>query len=454
MRSAGLHARGLRTRSAAAFAVMALVVSGALSVVVYELARWYLLDKREELAFRQATLNAVAIKGQIAAGAAEADDLIAALQTSDARALLRFDGTWYTAVVQFGESAVPQSLSQLVAAEGAAHQRLVVDGQPYLAYGFVIPDVGAEYYEFVSAAEYERTLSVLAVILLIAASITTIGGATAGWFVSRRVLRPLATVAESARSISDGDLSHRIDVGDDPDLRVMATAFNEMAGNVEARIEREHRFTADVSHELRTPLTALGAAVSLARRADLTERGTYAIDILEQELQHFTRLTVELLEISRIDAGISSLECNDVDVVAIARRVMTQAGVDQGVLRVEQEPLEWRLDPTRIERVLANLIENAQRYAGGVTEISIAVQGEVLVIAVDDAGPGVPTHERSAIFGRFNRGSIGQPQDKPKGTGLGLALVEEHVRMHGGETHVGDSPLGGARFVVRVPRSP
>jgi signal transduction histidine kinase len=441
-------------RSAVAFAVMSLVLSGVLSIATYQLARWYLLDKREELALRQATLNAVAIKGQISAGDGERDDLISALQTSDARALLRYDDTWYAAVVQFGESKLPESLSRLVADRGAARQRVVIDGESYLAYGFTIPDEAAEYYEFVSAAEYQRTLSVLAVALLVAASITTVGGAAAGWFISRRVLRPLTTVAESARSISKGDLSHRIDVGDDPDLRVVANAFNEMAGNVEARIEREHRFTADVSHELRTPLTALGAAVSLARRDNLTERGGYAMDVLDQELRHFTRLTVELLEISRIDAGMTSLESNDVDIVAVARRVMAQAHIDQGLLRTDEESIEWRLDPTRIERVLANLIENADRYAGGVTELSIAVQDDVLVINVDDAGPGVPACERSAIFGRFYRGSMGARERQPKGTGLGLALVEEHVRMHGGDVHVEDSPFGGARFVVRLPRAP
>ena len=74
------------------------------------------------------------------------------------------------------------------------------------------------------------------------------------------------------------------------------------------------------------------------------------------------------------------------------------------------------------------------------------------MISVDDAGSGVPACDREAIFGRFNRGSMGQPADKPKGTGLGLALVDEHVRLHGGDATVTDSPDGGARFIVRFPR--
>jgi len=431
---------------------MALVLSGALSVATYELARWYLLDKRETLAFRQATFNAVAMKGQLAGGKSDADDLHSVLQTSDARALLRIDDTWYAAVVQLGENAVPPSLLRAVTEHGAGVQRAVVDGEPHLVYGFELQPSQAEYYEFVSVAEYERTLSVLAVILFVAASVTTIGGAVSGWFISRRVLRPLATVADSARSISQGDLSHRLDVGEDPDLEVMARAFNEMASTVEARIEREHRFTADVSHELRTPLTALGAAVSLAKRSELSARGEHAIDILDEQLRQFTRLTVELLEIARIDSGQAALELADVDVTLVIQRVLSQAHVDTNRLRGESGTGIWRLDPTRLERVVANLVENAERYAGGVTRVTISEVAEHLVISVDDAGPGVPKCDREAIFGRFNRGSVGQPTDKPKGTGLGLALVDEHVRLHGGDVTVTDSPDGGARFVVRFPR--
>ena len=158
---------------------MALVLSGAMGIATYELARWYLLDKREALAMRQATLNAVAIKGQLAAGGPSSDPM-SALQESDARALLRVGDTWYSAVVQIGEDTVTPSLRESVAAAGAARQRVLVDRTPYLAYGFRIPQSDAEYYEFVSASEYERTLSVLAVILSVAASVTTIGGAVSG----------------------------------------------------------------------------------------------------------------------------------------------------------------------------------------------------------------------------------------------------------------------------------
>jgi signal transduction histidine kinase len=311
----------------------------------------------------------------------------------------------------------------------------------------------AQYFEFVSASEYERTLTVLATVLLVAASVTTVGGAASGWFISRRVLRPLTSVASSARSIAEGNLAHRLDVGEDPDLTGVATAFNEMADAVQTRVEREHRFTADVSHELRTPLTALGAAVSLAKRSELTERSRYAMTILDEQLQHFTRLTIELLEISRIDSGVERLHLDDVDIEALIAHVLDQADVDRSLLTIAPgTPDTWRLDGTRLERIVANLIENAAKYAGGTTAVSVSVVADELTIEVDDAGPGVPDHDRQAIFGRFNRGSMGQPDDQLKGTGLGLALVDEHARMHGGHALVTSNDRGGARFVVTIPR--
>ena len=92
------------------------------------------------------------------------------------------------------------------------------------------------------------------------------------------------------------------------------------------------------------------------------------------------------------------------------------------------------------------------RGIGGVTGVGITEEHDHLRITIDDSGPGVPESERLAIFGRFNRGSMGQPADRPKGTGLGLALVDEHVRLHGGEVFAIGNPTGGARFVIRLPR--
>jgi two-component system sensor histidine kinase MtrB len=455
--------RGLRARSATAFALSALVLSITLSVVTYQLGRWFLLDQREDLATRQVVVNALVVKGLVAAGdtaaAAVAGESDAAERLADsirsltnARSVVRVGDTWLATVVQLNEDRIPDGLVSDVRADEAALQRVRINGNPYLVVGVALPGVDADYFEFVPLSEYERTLETLLTVLVVGASVTTVLGAGAGWFASRRLLRPLTQVAQVAQAMSAGDLKQRLAVADDPDLLPVAASFNEMAGSLEARIDRELRFTADVSHELRTPLTAMASAVGLARRSELTDRARFAVDVLDQQVDHLRRLTLELLEISRIDAGVSELELDEVDVPVVTARAMVAGGVDPTRLRNELgDDVLHRLDRTRFERVLANLLENADRYGRGVTAVELTRVDGDLVVCVDDAGPGVPPEERIAIFGRFHRGNAEQPPGRPKGTGLGLSLVDEHVRMHGGTVGVTDSPWGGARFTVRFP---
>jgi signal transduction histidine kinase len=447
--------RGLRARSAAAFALLALLLSVTLSVGTYQLARWYLLEQREKLATRQAIINALVAKGVVTAGDPSNVDILESLRSvSNARAALRVGDTWYVAVVELSEATIPTDLIDTVSTAGAAKQRVDINDVPYLVVGVELPGADAAYFEFVPITEYQRTLETLATVLVIGASLTTVGGALAGWLASRRLMRPLGAVALAAQEMSAGDLTRRLDVGHDPDLAPVANSFNEMAESLEARIDRELRFTADVSHELRTPLTAMASAVSLAHRSEMSGRVKFAVDVLDDQVDHLRRLTLELLEISRIDAGVAELRLEDVDIEVATRQALTSANVDIAKLRSGLSgDVVHRVDRTRFDRVLANLLENADRYGGGVSSVELQRCDGDLIIRVDDAGPGVDPSERTAIFGRFHRGSIEQPADKPKGTGLGLALVDEHVRMHGGSVSVTESPCGGARFTVVLPRS-
>jgi two-component system, OmpR family, sensor histidine kinase MtrB len=448
--------RGLRTRTSLTFALLALLLSVTLSVVTYELSRFYLLGQRESLATRQVMINAVVAKELIASDETASEDIMSSLgAVSNARAVIRLDGVWHAAVVDLDETRIPASLIATVDSTGPARQLVRVNGAPYIVVGTRLPGMDADYFEFISLSEYQRTLSTFAATLVVAASITTVIGAFAGWMASRRVIRPLADVAVAARAMSAGDLTRRLDVGQDVDLAPVASSFNDMATSLEHRIAREQRFTSDVSHELRTPLTAMASAVSLAQRDELPERAAFAVDVLGGQVDHMRRLTLELLEISRIDAGAAQLSLEDVDVVDVSRRVLAATNVDAARLdSALGEASHFRLDRVRFERILANLVENAERYGGGMTRLGLSRREGYLVVVVDDDGPGVPAGERSAIFGRFHRGSIEQPRDRPKGTGLGLALVDEHVRMHGGSVSVIDGPSGGARFIVHLPVLP
>jgi signal transduction histidine kinase len=444
--------RGLRARTATGFALSALGLSLLLALATYQLARWYLLEQRQRLAVRQAGLHAQVLSGQLASSATTSDEqVLAALAQTRGRAVLAVDGTWYSAVVDLDESRIPSGLIEGTLAGEALIQRTRIGGTPYFVVGVPIPAEEAHYFEFLPAEEYERTLRTLAIVLTSAASVTTVIGGVAGFGMSRRVLRPLHSVASTAQAMSEGQLDRRLSVGDDRDLEPVAEAFNNMAESLEQRIAREQRFTADVSHELRTPLTAMSAAVALARRSGSSERTAMALDIVAEQAEHLQELTLELLELARVDAGVVEGDRELVDVAELVERQAALHGMSAVFANSPGIPVVHEVNPVRFGRVVANLLENAARYAGGATRIECRHVGGRLRLVVDDEGPGVPADERLSIFGRFHRGASVAGGEHPKGTGLGLSLVDEYARLDGGRVWVEDRPGGGARFVVELP---
>lgn len=444
--------RGLRARTAVGFALSALFLSMILSLATYQLARWYLLDQRQGLAIRQAELHAQVLNGQLASlGFASDEQVLASLAQTRGRAVLEANGTWYSAVVDLDESRIPSELVDRTREGTSQLQRIRIGDTPYFVVGVPLPAASANYYEFLSAEEYERTLGTLAWVLTAAASVTTVTGGVAGLVMARRVLRPLDTVAATARAMSDGDLQRRLEVADDPDLEPVAKAFNHMADSLGQRIAREQRFTADVSHELRTPLTAMSAAVSLAKRSGSVERTALALEIVGEQTAQLQALTLQLLELARVDAGAHTTDVELVDVTAVIERQATQHGALTALGDTPRLPVVHELSPVRIDRVIGNLLENADRYAGGATRIDCRHRAGTLRIVVEDHGPGIPADERLSVFGRFHRGTSLSGPDHPKGTGLGLSLVEEYVRLDGGTVWVEDRPGGGARFVIEIP---
>ncbi len=312
-------------------------------------------------------------------------------------------------------------------------------------------DIG--YIEAFPLESTERTLRILATALTVGAVLATIVATFFGFSTSRRLLRPLSRVADAAGDIASGTLGRRLEAENDPDLNRLAGSFNEMADAVQERIEREQRFASDVSHELRSPITALTAAVEVldARRADLPERTQQALDVVVSQVRRFDDMVIDLLELSRLEAGPQDLNLERVDLVELCDRVSQRYGYGDLPIEVDRRAKRRALiDRVRFERILGNLLDNATHHGGGPTRIAIEpspVKKSVLM-AVEDAGPGVGASEKTRIFERFARGSAARNRI---GTGLGLALVAEHAIALGGEAWVEDRAGGGARFVVQIP---
>jgi signal transduction histidine kinase len=164
-------------------------------------------------------------------------------------------------------------------------------------------------------------------------------------------------------------------------------------------------------------------------------------------------MVLDLLELSRMDVGIADVHREETDLVEFVQRVATRYDMNDLPVVVSggSSPIA-NIDKRRFERIVANLLENARLHGGGATRVTIeGVHPGRTRLAVEDAGPGVAPSERARIFERFTRGSAGRT--RVGGTGLGLALVAEHARAHGGQVWVEDVPSGGARFVVEIPES-
>lgn len=424
------------------------MLTSSLALFSYQLTRHYLLDQRESTARRQAFQNARSLREALPRAEAPADALTALQTSSSGGAVARIDGEWFGTTVGIGQRAVPDAVLALVDAGDVGHQRRVASGVPYLVVGVPIPATETAYFEFVPMTELRNTLDALLQALVLGAGVATIGAALLGSRLSRRVLRPVQDMARSAGHISEGSLE-RLEVDSDPDLEPLVASFNEMVAALQSRIERERRFASDVSHELRTPLAAMAASVNVARRQASNEAARTAVAELQGHVDSFTRLVLDLLEISKAEAGVTVLQLEDSDLEKLARAVLT--ATERGDIPVTTTgTVTARVDRRRLGQVLTNLLDNADNYGGGAVAVAVESADDVVRIAVDDAGPGVPEHERAYVFERFARGDAGTAIP---GTGLGLALVAEHVRLHGGRAWVETSPVGGARFVIELPRA-
>jgi signal transduction histidine kinase len=335
--------------------------------------------------------------------------------------------------------------------------------EPLLIVGIPLTNGDASYFEAISVSDVDDTLNSVALSLVFGAIITSLFGVVIGWFVAGRAVRPLAEAAQAAQAIAGGRLDTRLEATDDQDLRMLANSFNDMASALQARVERDARFASDVSHELRSPLMTLAASVEVmqARRDEMPERAQTALDLLVSDVARFQGLVEDLLEISRFDAGAIRLNRDDLLVAELVRQAVAVSSMPATPVQVSDraERLVMRGDRRRLARVVANLIDNARLHGGGEVEVFVAEadnEGEPLGhvwIAVEDHGLGVPEEERELIFERFARGAVAGRRSSSDGAGLGLALVDEHIKLHGGRVWVEDRPDGasGARFVLELP---
>lgn len=440
----------LRDRVVLGFGLLALGLSVLLAVVTWTLVSGYLLDQRESTALVETQDNATAVQRGLLHAAARIPALLDGLPASDQSAsLLVFGGEWYATSLTQGPDRLPDALVRETTSGTTVTQRLNLDGHVVLAVGVPMSEPGNAYFELFPLVELDRTFRVLSVVLLGAATATSLLGLVVGRFASDRALRPLADVAGAAAAIAQGDLDARIHREHDPDLGSLARSFNRTAEALQRRVRADARFAGDVSHELRTPLTTMLNSLELVqnRRAELPSSVREPLDLLSVEMERFRRMVVDLLEISR-DEEPGGREVEQVAIADLVRRA-ADAAAGRPITRVSREvgAVSMLVDKRRLERVFTNLVENAEVHGGGCTAVTVGCHEGHVRVQVDDSGPGVPLERRERIFERFARN---EPGAGP-GVGLGLAIVARQVSWHRGRVWVEGHPSGGARFVVELP---
>ncbi|MBB5934850.1 sensor histidine kinase [Streptomyces zagrosensis] len=369
----------------------------------------------------------------------------------------------------FGWKAVPKSLRTAVNTQRRVNssnaypyhlywQRISLDGAPYLVGGAKVIGGGPTGYMLKSLENERQDLNSLAWSLGIATGLALIGSALLAQAAAATVLRPVQRLADAARKLGEGKLDTRLRVSGTDELADLSRTFNRTAESLEKRVDElsgreasSRRFVADMSHELRTPLTAITAVTDvLEEEADsLDPMIAPAVQLVISETRRLNDLVENLMEVTRFDAGTARLVVDEVDVAdQVTACIDARAWLDAVDLDAERGIVS-RLDPRRLDVILANLIGNALKHGGSPVRVSVRPDADDLLIEVRDHGPGIPEEVLPHVFDRFYKASASRPRSE--GSGLGLSIALENAHIHGGEITAVNSTDGGAIFTLRLP---
>lgn len=268
--------------------------------------------------------------------------------------------------------------------------------------------------------------------------------------LAQRALRPVERMREEAQAVTETSLSRRVpEPATNDEIGRLARTFNGMLARLEAAQSRQRQFVSDASHELRSPVAVLRSSLEVARAHPESTSWPDTVGDLLAVTDRLEHLVDDLLLLARLGEAGRPVPDDEVDLdEVVGEEVRLRAALPVSLTRLEAA----RVTGSRgdLGRVVANLLDNATRYARTTVEVSVRRNGSSVVLAVDDDGPGVPAAESDRVFERFVRLDAGRARTGG-GAGLGLAVVRETVAAHGGATTVTGSPLGGARFLVTLP---
>jgi two-component system sensor histidine kinase MprB len=297
--------------------------------------------------------------------------------------------------------------------------------------------------------EVQSALNGLGIILLIVTGAGVAAGAGLGWVVSGRALRPVTAFTARTEELADADdLSRRLPVVGDDEIARLARVFNGTLDKLESSAEAQRRLVADASHELRTPLASLRANIEVLQQPGDLPPGDHA-ELLRDVVEQTDELSALVTDIVRAgETTVREDEAQDVRLDEIAGAAIERLRRQHpGVLVLEDlAPLVVDGVPERLNRLVANLLDNAVKWNVAGEPIEVTLREGVLTVR--DHGPGFPESDLPHVFERFYRssGARGKP-----GSGLGLSIVHQVAQMHGASVTASNAPDGGAVLTVVFP---
>lgn len=279
-----------------------------------------------------------------------------------------------------------------------------------------------------------------------------------GWWVARSVARPVEALRDATRRMAAGELSTRVGRQSGlthDEIAQLAYDFDAMAERIEALVGHGRSVLQDLSHELRSPLARLHLIHDLAQRSSTPEEAASYFRQAEQEIDRLDRMTGEMLTLSRLESGIPGMNRERLDLIDLAHGCVAQAELEAGARGVRLQfasagPVVVEGSSLLLERALDNLIANAIKFSpsGGVVELSVRAEAGLAKLSVRDQGPGVPEAELDLLFRPFFRGSNAARAD---GHGMGLAIVQRVMQVHGGDIHASNGAHGGLEVNLQLP---
>ena len=277
------------------------------------------------------------------------------------------------------------------------------------------------------------------------------------YWISKRAFRPLDNITATALAINEArDLSRRIDLppGKDEFSRLAGT-FDRLFERLERSFEAEKQFTADASHELRTPVSIIKGACEYAEKYDETpEERQETISMIHRQADRMSELISGLLSMTRLEQGTETARVEQVDLRELVSSICKESVYTQERLSVElPEKVMVQADPTLLSRLIQNLIENGFKYGkpGGRVWISAGASEDEVLLRVRDDGIGIPPEQQDKIWQRFYQ--VDTSHGDEGGAGLGLAMVQQIARIHGGYMTLKSEPDVGSEFTLHLPKN-